>query len=107
MKYVKKPVVVEAFQFGVDEEPTWFIDKIFTKRIIEFRDLTGEDALDICSYDILNGTFSTIAYKNDMIIKDSNGKIYPCEKEIFDASYEPIIGDYIKIPKDGDRAKGS
>src|SRR3954469_557639 len=24
MKYVNKPVVVEAFQFGVDEYPEWF-----------------------------------------------------------------------------------
>ena len=25
MKYRKKPVIVEAFQFGVDDMPNWFL----------------------------------------------------------------------------------
>lgn len=28
-KYRKKPVVVEAFRFGVDEYPSWFYQKNF------------------------------------------------------------------------------
>lgn len=79
MKYVKKPVVVEAFKYGVDEEPNWFVSAYrpyypFSTEGIKFDE---------------NSIYpSAFAHKGDYIIQDSNGKIYPCKKNIFDASYE-------------------
>jgi hypothetical protein len=83
MKYVKRPIVVEAFQYGVDKTPEWFkkADKIEGRQerwpfnptiIIKTRD--GD----------------MTAHKRDMIIKGIKGEIYPCKKDIFDASYDAI-----------------
>jgi hypothetical protein len=67
MKYIKKPVVVEAFEFGIDEYPEWFKE---------------EDG------DVINRVKS-----GDFIIKESNGEIYQCSKDIFEATYEPFEKD--------------
>jgi hypothetical protein len=94
MKYVKKPIEVEAFQFGVDEYPEWFKpgctngypdrDNFYCSFICHIKD-------DV-----------HIAHKGDMIIKGIQGEIYPCKKDIFDATYDlaecekpfkyPVIG---------------
>lgn len=34
MKYRKKPVEVEAFWFGIDPMPDWFMDKVTTNDVI-------------------------------------------------------------------------
>lgn len=36
MKYKKKPVIIEAFQFSVDHIPDWFMDKVTLNEIITF-----------------------------------------------------------------------
>jgi len=81
MKYVKKPVVVEAFQFLVDERPDWFI-KEYGRQIV----LDGGEPTTRCEIKTLEGVMK--ACKGDMIIKGIQGEIYPCKKDIFDASYE-------------------
>lgn len=74
MKYVKKPIVVEAFQFGVDKEPEWFVNSS-----VLIRD-------SYCSMPTHEGLMN--AYIGDMIIQGTKGEIYLCEKDIFDATYE-------------------
>jgi len=78
MKYVNKPVVVEAFQFGVDEYPEWFKGNSQIS--------LHEDYPNCCKIITLEGVME--AWKYDMIIKGVKGEIYPCKKDIFDASYE-------------------
>lgn len=101
MKYVKKPIQVEAFEFGKDKEPKWFINydkKGNVKRIVQsgnavnpnfysyevqiFND-NNEDRFNVCT-----------AYHGDMIIKEITGnrsfKIYSSKKDIFDATYELV-----------------
>lgn len=78
MKYVNKPVVVEAFQFGVDEYPEWFKGNSQIS--------LHEDYPNCCKIITLEGVME--AWKYDMIIKGIKGEIYPCKKDIFDASYE-------------------
>lgn len=78
MKYVNKPVVVEAFQFGVDEYPEWFKGNSQIS--------LHEDYPNCCKIITLEGVME--AWKYDMIIKGVKGEIYHCKKDIFDASYE-------------------
>jgi hypothetical protein len=80
LKYIKKPVEVEAFQFGIDEFPNWFIYKINKNNVI---------IKDDCAYiKTLEGTMK--AYKGDFIIKGVKGEIYPCKPDIFEQTYERI-----------------
>lgn len=82
MKYVKKPIVVEAFQFGVDEEPEWFLDEDGIHVVFH------EDYPNCCKIITLEGMME--ACTGDMIIKDNIGEIYPCKKETFDATYDLV-----------------
>jgi hypothetical protein len=75
MKYVKKPIVVEAFRLGYDDKPEWFVDYEF-----QF----ARDAYIII--ETLEGEMR--GFMGDMIIKGIKGEIYPCKKDIFDATYD-------------------
>jgi hypothetical protein len=35
-QYRKKPMVIEAFKYGIDDKPNWFNDKLPTKEIMTF-----------------------------------------------------------------------
>ena len=73
MKYMKKPVVIEAVQWDGNTEP--MLD--FCKGI-EFRD--GELYIQT-----LEGQMH--ASKGDFIIKGVQGEFYPCKPDIFELSY--------------------
>lgn len=80
MKYRKKPVEVEAFQFGKDEYPFWFLCRLGKNNII---------IKDDCIYiKTLEGTMK--ADTGDFIIKGVKGEIYPCKPDIFNQTYEKI-----------------
>lgn len=83
MKYVKKPIVVDAFQFLVDERPDWFT-KEYGRQVV----LDGGEPTTRCKIKTLEGVMK--AYKGDMIIKGIKGEIYPCNKDIFDATYDVV-----------------
>jgi hypothetical protein len=83
MKYVKKPVVVEAFQFGVDEEPEWFLDED------GIHVLFHEDYPNCCKIITLEGVME--AWTGDIIIKDNEDKIYPCKEDIFKETYRRCL----------------
>jgi hypothetical protein len=112
IKYVKKPVVVEAFQFGIDEIPEWFTctvelkikdgvvgyDKDFCLIPIYYRvsEVTSIQRNGIGDYTVYHEDTPTLAgdsiavHKGDFIIKGIKGEIYPCKEDIFDATYEPF-----------------
>ncbi len=79
-KYRKKPVVIEAFRYGIDKEPDWFVpdDNI----ICVFYEA------NYITIDTLEGVMR--ANKGDWIIKGIKGELYPCKHEIFIASYEEV-----------------
>ncbi len=81
MKYCKKPVVVEAFRVGYEPSPEWFWNSD-----IVISTYYNDNLLQSCTINTLEGEM--MAKKGDMIIKGTNGEIYPCKKEIFDATYE-------------------
>jgi hypothetical protein len=82
MKYIKKPIVIEAFELGKDYIPGWFMDKVSTNEII-LKEPWG------CSIYTLKGLIS--ANNGDMIIKGIKGEIYPCKKYIFDMTYDRFL----------------
>lgn len=78
MKYRKKPVEVEAFKFGTDPIPQWFLDKIIDKGVY-----IGFDCPDEPYYAIirtLEGPYH--ASYGDYIIKGIQGELYPCKPDI-------------------------
>lgn len=83
MKFVKKPVVIDAFQLGIDSIPDWFMDKVTTNDVILHGDWKDLREAEIKT---LEGTM--LAGKGDFVIKGVAGEIYPCKPEIFHACYE-------------------
>lgn len=92
-KYVKKPVEIEAITFdylmriGAENADTVVngMPVKFTYNGYVIRQY------DSNSYIIptLEGDF--LMTKDDMLITDVNGEIYPCKKEIFEKTYEKCI----------------
>ena len=81
MKYRKKPVVIEAFRFGFDVVPEWFLSKLTADQLSTYRDLQS------CEIGTLEGTMR--ADRGDFIIQGVKGEMYPCKPDIFEATYEP------------------
>ena len=82
MKYRKKPVVIEAWQFGSDEQrPEWLYDAFDNGTI---RMSVNCDKLYVKT---LKGTHT--AKQGDYIIQGVQGELYPCKPDIFRKTYEP------------------
>ena len=77
-KFVKKPIVIEAFQFGVDDIPDWFKAKYIT---FDNGDLTA--CIGTLEGDML-------FHDGDYVIKGVEGELYPCRKDIFEETYEEV-----------------
>lgn len=92
MKYRKKPVVIDAFQFGVDNVPEWFmVDERVTwhneKEIVS--PFQHEYETMYCLINTLEGTMRG-NYK-DYIIKGVKGELYPCKPDVFESTYEEVV----------------
>lgn len=87
MKYRKKPVVIEAFQWTADkyqtEDPQWIVDAI-EKGEVWFNSISP------CNLNMEIKTLegNHIANIGDYIIKGVKGEIYPCKPDIFEMTYE-------------------
>lgn len=88
MKYRKKPVVIEAFQLGIDYIPDWFMDKVTSNDVILHGTSSGFEHHDDINADIK--TLEGVMHANfgDFIIKGVKGEVYPCKPDIFYATYE-------------------
>lgn len=90
MKYMKKPVVIEAFQLnerGLVAED-WFWNAVTENTIIthDFGKYYPNPAW--CEIKTLEGTM--IAKAGDYIIRGVKGEIYPCKPDIFKMIYEAV-----------------
>ena len=89
MFYRKKPVLIEAFELGVEPFPEWFLDRVSTNEVTigygptaDIQTLEGVMHADVC----------------DFIIKGVNGEIYPCKPDIFRKTYEKVaLGDLLTV----------
>lgn len=81
MKFVKKPVVIEAMQLGL-------------LNFSEVEEFVGGDAGTCVEHPrcIVIATLEGAMHAslNDWIIKGIKGEFYPCKPDIFEDSYEPI-----------------
>lgn len=87
MKYVKKPIPVEAFCFNENLHnheaiPKWFED--FNDKEIQIEG----DKVRIC---ILTLEGPMWCSGDDYIIQGIHGELYPCRRNIFLKSYEPFV----------------
>lgn len=90
MKYKKKPVVIEAFQWFGDirqqEDPDWIVEAMLDNRVS--LSIDKENSKPTMSITTLEGVMT--AYSGDYIIKGVKGEIYPCKPDIFEQTYEEI-----------------
>ena len=106
MKYRKKPVVVDAFQYCDDfmkvgancnGVPDWGI-AAYDDGILYF------DKNDSLSVKTLEGDVT--ASVGDYIIRGANGELYPCKPDIFLKTYENVTEEpKIRIESDGKTVK--
>lgn len=80
MKYRKKPVVIEAFKWGTDVVPDWWI-----KASGQFEIFVDTGSVIIPT---LEGNHE--AKVGDFIIKGIAGELYPCKPDIFEKTYEQV-----------------
>ena len=80
MKYIKKPVEIEAFRIGIDCIPDWFMERT----VCGDAHIYGEPAQ--AKIKTLEGVMT--ANFGDFIIRGVKGEIYPCKADIFYATYE-------------------
>ena len=83
MKYVKKPIPVEAFCPNEDAWPEWFVNS-HTRVELQKENMVIE-------IDTLEGTMK--CYGDDYIIKGIDGELYPCRRDIFLKTYEKFEED--------------
>nr|DAQ93435.1 MAG TPA: PGDYG protein [Caudoviricetes sp.] len=89
MKYRKKPVVIDAFQWtgGLEQEDDseWILEAIKNKTAWFKNGGTPDVKFMIQT---LEGVHE--ASVGDYIIRGIAGEIYPCKPDIFRATYEPL-----------------
>lgn len=89
MRYRKKPVEVEAFQWsgetGEIVVPEWFAEYVETQCSPIAQNKFGESVVLI---ETLEGIMT--AEPGDYIIKGVKGELYPCKPDIFHMTYEPV-----------------
>lgn len=84
MRFIKKPVTIEAFQLGIDNIPDWFMNKVTANDIILHNNET-EITADIKTLEgVMHANFM------DYIIKGVKGEIYPCKPDIFINTYTSV-----------------
>lgn len=89
MKYRKKPVVIEAFQYNGDFQdrngtyyiPDWAVEANETG-VLYFKD-AGDLYIKTLEGDMM-------ANVGDYIIQGISGEIYPCKPDIFEQTYELV-----------------
>lgn len=77
-KYRKKPVVIEALQFTLDNY----------KECEEFLEGNHDNTLNYPNIKTLEGTMRVSLH--DYIIKGVQGEFYPCKPDIFKQTYEEV-----------------
>jgi len=87
MKFRKKPIVIEAFMYGLHKEPEWF-KKSDHRYVVGVNE--PEDSK--MPHDVLIKTLEgeMRATYGVWIIKGVNGEVYPCQSDIFDKTYEEV-----------------
>ena len=96
MKYRKKPIVIEAFQYDGDlmnsegeyYVPDWAVDA-FINDVLLYDCKTKKNKPPYELYvNTLEGKM--LVNVNDYVIRGVNGELYPCKPDIFEKTYEIV-----------------
>ena len=97
MKYIKKPIVIEAMEFLNNERSIKGILRFMGQKV-ELNCVRADEAFsDYCSNVVKEGIIIPTleghmrASLGDYIIKGIYGEFYPCKPDIFEKTYESII----------------
>lgn len=85
-KFRKKPVVIEAFRFGYDFSPNWWVAAMARDDVIIYKD--EDSGLMFARINTLEGWHR--ANIGDYIIRGVKGELYPCKADIFEMTYEEV-----------------
>jgi hypothetical protein len=91
MKFIKKPVVIEAVQYTRRFMwPDWLHDAVSANKVTTHG--TGKFANPtepcFCLIETLEGTHR--CNENDWIIQGVKGELYPCKPDIFEMTYQAV-----------------
>lgn len=95
MKYRKKPVVIEAFQYdgdlifqdGIPYVPEWAMEA-YNDGTMYFAALSvGEPPCELFIQTLEGSMHASVG---DYIIKGVSGEIYPCKPDIFEKTYDKV-----------------
>lgn len=96
MKYRKKPVVIEAFEWLKGAKEPHFIHRAFREGVIEivkiqklsntFIETLNQSGVTVLKIKTLEGYM--YAFEGDFIIKGVKGEFYSCKPDIFKETYE-------------------
>jgi hypothetical protein len=89
-QYRKKPVVIEAFQLGIDYMPDWFMDAVTAHEVILHGSSSGFYHMADTNADIHTLEGRHHANYGDYIIRGVKGELYPCKPDIFDMTYDMV-----------------
>ena len=94
-KFRKKPVIIDAFQLGLDPMPDWFEDAVSANEITTHRIVKEtqhlypfEHSETYCMIKTLEGEMK--GDYGDYIIQGVQGEIYPVKENIFLKTYERV-----------------
>lgn len=96
MKYRKKPIIIEAFQYDGDlinskgeyYIPDWAI-KAHEEGILAYG-LETDEEFSFCDLFIETPEGIMRVGVGDYVIQGVNGEIYPCKPDIFEKSYDKV-----------------
>ena len=96
MKYRKKPIVIEAFQYDGDlmnsdgeyYVPNWAVDAFIDDILLYDSQLNKNTPPYELYVDTLEGRM--LINVNDYVIQGVNGELYPCKPDIFKKTYEVV-----------------
>lgn len=88
-KYRKKPVIVEAFNWGIlEDRPHWYYKAVQDGIIIIVEPLPIRNTHEVAYIKTLEGNM--VVGREDWIIKGIIGELYPCRPDIFTETYEEV-----------------
>lgn len=79
-KYVKNPIVIEAFRLSDNVWPVWFTEAMDNGEVVV---IDGIVKISTLEGDMIVG-------EGDYIIQGVEGEIYPCKPDIFEKSYSEV-----------------
>ena len=95
MKYRKKPLIIEAIELRdnnilqveefIEQKEIKLDNRTASDKFDDFKDIVRSKGRPI---ETLEGTMN--ASIGDFIIRGINGEVYPCKKDIFHKTYEPV-----------------